>query len=57
VVAIHQWLLALHYAWSMDLPRRQRLPDLMGFVIGEGMVQIVKPIIAPERIKAPARQE
>ncbi len=58
VDAIHQCLLTHgHYGWSMDLPHQQRLRDVMGLEIGDGTAQIMKLIIARERLKAPARQE
>ncbi len=56
VDAIHQCLLTHgHYGWSMDLPHQQRLRDVMGLEIGDGTAQIMKLIIARERLKAPAR--
>ncbi len=57
VDAIHQCLLTHgHYGWSMDLPHQQRLRDVMGLEIGDGTAQIMKLIIARERMKAPARR-
>lgn len=52
VDAIHQCLLTHgHYGWSMDLPHQQRLRDVMGLEIGDGTAQIMKLIIARERLK------
>ena len=48
---IHQCLLTFgHYGWSKDLPHQQRLRDVMGLEIGDGTAQIMKLIIARERI-------
>lgn len=48
---IHQCLLTFgHYGWSMDLPHQQRLRDVMGLEIGDGMAQIMKLVVARERI-------
>jgi cyclohexanecarboxyl-CoA dehydrogenase len=48
---IHQCLLTFgHYGWSMDLPHQQRLRDVMGLEIGDGTAQIMKLIIARERV-------
>lgn len=48
---IHQCLLTHgHYGWSMDLPHQQRLRDVMGLEIGDGTAQIMKLIIARERV-------
>ncbi len=48
---IHQCLLTCgHYGWSKDLPHQQRLRDVMGLEIGDGTAQIMKLIIARERI-------
>ena len=56
VDAIHQCLLTHgHYGWSMDLPHQQRLRDVMGLEIGDGTAQIMKLIIAREKLKAGAR--
>lgn len=56
VEAIHQCLLTHgHYGWSMDLPHQQRLRDVMGLEIGDGTAQIMKLIIARERMRGPAR--
>jgi cyclohexanecarboxyl-CoA dehydrogenase len=57
VDAIHQCLLTHgHYGWSMDLPHQQRLRDVMGLEIGDGTAQIMKLIIARQRLKAHLRQ-
>ena len=40
-----------HYGWSMDLPHQQRLRDVMGLEIGDGTAQIMKLIIARDRIR------
>jgi cyclohexanecarboxyl-CoA dehydrogenase len=49
--AIHQCILtAGHYGWSMDLPHQQRLRDVMGLEIGDGTAQIMKLIVARERL-------
>jgi cyclohexanecarboxyl-CoA dehydrogenase len=56
VDAIHQCLLTHgHYGWSMDLPHQQRLRDVMGLEIGDGTAQIMKMIVARDRIKKHAR--
>jgi len=48
---IHQCLLTFgHYGWSKDLPHQQRLRDVMGLEIGDGTAQIMKLIVARERI-------
>ena len=48
---IHQCLLTCgHYGWSMDLPHQQRLRDVMGLEIGDGTAQIMKLIVARERV-------
>jgi cyclohexanecarboxyl-CoA dehydrogenase len=48
---IHQCLLSFgHYGWSMDLPHQQRLRDVMGLEIGDGTAQVMKLIVARERI-------
>jgi len=53
---IHQCLLTHgHYGWSLDLPHQQRLRDVMGLEIGDGTAQIMKHIIARERLKRHAR--
>ena len=51
VDVIHQCLLTHgHYGWSMDLPHQQRLRDVMGLEIGDGTAQIMKLIVARERV-------
>ena len=53
VNVIHQCLLTHgHYGWSMDLPHQQRLRDVMGLEIGDGTAQIMKMIIARDRLAA-----
>jgi len=48
---IHQCLLTFgHYGWSNDLPHQQRMRDVMGLEIGDGTAQIMKLIIARERL-------
>lgn len=55
VDVIHQCLLTHgHYGWSLDLPHQQRLRDVMGLEIGDGTAQIMKFIIAREKLKAAA---
>lgn len=52
VDVIHQCLLTHgHYGWSLDLPHQQRLRDVMGLEIGDGTAQIMKMIVARERMK------
>jgi cyclohexanecarboxyl-CoA dehydrogenase len=52
VEVIHQCLLTHgHYGWSLDLPHQQRLRDVMGLEIGDGTAQIMKMIIAREKLK------
>ena len=52
VDVIHQCLLTHgHYGWSLDLPHQQRLRDVMGLEIGDGTAQIMKLIIAREKLK------
>jgi cyclohexanecarboxyl-CoA dehydrogenase len=52
VEVIHQCLLTHgHYGWSLDLPHQQRLRDVMGLEIGDGTAQIMKLIIAREKLK------
>lgn len=47
---IHQCLLTFgHYGWSMDLPHQQRMRDVMGLEIGDGMANIMKMVIARAR--------
>lgn len=51
VDVIHQCLLTHgHYGWTLDTPHQQRLRDVMGLEIGDGTAQIMKLIIARERI-------
>jgi cyclohexanecarboxyl-CoA dehydrogenase len=53
VDVIHQCLLVHgHYGWSLDLPHQQRLRDVMGLEIGDGTAQIMKLVIAREKLKA-----
>jgi cyclohexanecarboxyl-CoA dehydrogenase len=52
VDVIHQCLLTHgHYGWSLDLPHQQRLRDVMGLEIGDGTAQIMKLIIAREKLR------
>jgi cyclohexanecarboxyl-CoA dehydrogenase len=52
VDVIHQCLLTHgHYGWSLDLPHQQRLRDVIGLEIGDGTAQIMKLIIAREKMK------
>ena len=54
---IHQCLLTFgHYGWSKDLPHQQRMRDVMGLEIGDGTAQIMKLIIARDRIGRAAVQ-
>jgi cyclohexanecarboxyl-CoA dehydrogenase len=54
---IHQCLLTFgHYGWSKDLPHQQRLRDVMGLEIGDGTAQVMKLIVARERIGRAAVQ-
>jgi cyclohexanecarboxyl-CoA dehydrogenase len=47
----HQCLLTHgHYGWSLDLPHQQRMRDCMGLEIGDGTAQIMKLVIARERV-------
>ena len=56
VDVIHQCLLTHgHYGWSLDLPHQQRLRDVMGLEIGDGTAQIMKMIIARERVSKGAQ--
>lgn len=56
VDVIHQCLLTHgHYGWSLDLPHQQRLRDVMGLEIGDGTAQIMKLVIAREKLKAAAK--
>lgn len=57
VDVIHQCLLTHgHYGYTMDLPHQQRLRDVMGLEIGDGTAQIMKLIIAREKVGAIAVQ-
>jgi cyclohexanecarboxyl-CoA dehydrogenase len=48
---IHQCLLTHgHYGYTMDLPHQQRMRDTLGLQIGDGTAQIMKLIIARERV-------
>lgn len=40
-----------HYGWSMDLPHQQRMRDVMGLEIGDGTAQIMKLIVARDRVR------
>ncbi len=54
---IHQCLLTFgHYGWSKDLPHQQRMRDVMGLEIGDGTAQVMKLIVARERIGRTAIQ-
>jgi cyclohexanecarboxyl-CoA dehydrogenase len=56
VDVIHQCLLTHgHYGWSLDLPHQQRMRDVMGLEIGDGTAQIMKLIIAREKLKGAAK--
>ena len=49
--AVHQCLLTHgHAGFSMDLPHQQRLRDIVGLEIGDGTEQIMKLIIAREKV-------
>jgi len=51
VEIIHQCLLLHgHYGYTMDLPHQQRMRDVMGLEIGDGTSQIMKLIIAREKV-------
>jgi cyclohexanecarboxyl-CoA dehydrogenase len=53
----HQCLLTHgHYGWSLDLPHQQRMRDCMGLEIGDGTAQIMKLVIARERVGRMALQ-
>ena len=55
VDVIHQCLLTHgHYGWSTRPAAQQRLRDVMGLEIGDGTAQIMKLIIAREKLKAAA---
>jgi cyclohexanecarboxyl-CoA dehydrogenase len=54
---IHQCLLTFgHYGWSKDSPHQQRMRDVMGLEIGDGMAAVMKLVIARERIGRTAVQ-
>ncbi|MHA1113566.1 MAG: acyl-CoA dehydrogenase family protein [Alphaproteobacteria bacterium] len=54
---IHDCLLLHgHSGYSMDLPHQQRLRDVMGLEIGDGTAQVMKMIVARERIGRMALQ-
>ncbi|TAK67952.1 MAG: cyclohexanecarboxyl-CoA dehydrogenase [Betaproteobacteria bacterium] len=49
--AIYQCLLTHgHYGYTTDLPHQQRMRDTLGLQIGDGTAQIMKLIIARERV-------
>ncbi len=51
VEVIHTCLLTHgHYGYTMDVPHQQRLRDVMGLEIGDGTAQIMKLIVAREKI-------
>ncbi|MBM3555152.1 MAG: cyclohexanecarboxyl-CoA dehydrogenase [Alphaproteobacteria bacterium] len=57
VDVIHQCLLTHgHFGYAMDLPHQQRLRDVIGLEIGDGTAQIMKLVIAREKIGAIAVQ-
>jgi cyclohexanecarboxyl-CoA dehydrogenase len=43
-------LLNGHYGYTTDLPIQQRMLDVMGLQIGDGTAQIMKSIIAREKV-------
>lgn len=54
---IHQCLLTHgHAGYSRDLPHQQRLRDVMGLEIGDGTAQIMKMIVAREKVGRAAVQ-
>ena len=54
---IHQCLLTHgHYGYTTDLPHQQRWRDVIGIQIGDGTEQIMKMIIAREKIGRMALQ-
>ena len=54
---IHQCLLSHgHAGYSKDLPHQQRLRDVMGLEIGDGTAQIMKLIVAREKVGRAAVQ-
>ena len=51
VEVVHQCLFTHgHYGYTMDLPHQQRLRDVMGLEIGDGTAQIMKLVIAREKV-------
>ena len=57
VDVIHRCLLTHgHYGYTTDLPHQQRLRDVMGLEIGDGTEQIMKLIIAREKVGRSAVQ-
>lgn len=51
VEVLHTCLLTHgHLGYSMDMPHQQRMRDVMGLEIGDGTAQIMKLIIARERV-------
>ncbi|MGE0830638.1 MAG: acyl-CoA dehydrogenase family protein [Hyphomonadaceae bacterium] len=55
--AMHQALLTYgHYGYSLDSPHQQRMRDVLGHEIGDGMAGIMKLIIARERVGRAAVQ-
>jgi cyclohexanecarboxyl-CoA dehydrogenase len=51
VEVIHQCLITHgHYGYTMNMPHQQRLRDVMGLEIGDGTAQIMKLIIAREKV-------
>jgi cyclohexanecarboxyl-CoA dehydrogenase len=54
---IHQCLLTFgHYGYSKDSAHQQRMRDVMGLEIGDGMAGVMKLVIARERIGRTAVQ-
>ena len=54
---IHQCLLSHgHSGYSRDLPHQQRLRDVIGLEIGDGTAQIMKLIVAREKVGRAAVQ-
>ena len=47
--ALHQCLLMHGHGGYADRPIEQRLRDVLGFQIGDGTAEIMKPIVARER--------
>jgi cyclohexanecarboxyl-CoA dehydrogenase len=51
VDVIHNCLLAHgHSGYTKDLPHQQRLRDVIGLEIGDGTAQVMKMIIAREKV-------